>query len=87
MKTLILGLILTCFAGSTFALDKQELDNRIRTLTARLDALQQKPGKRIPADYLSKAQGVILMERVLVTARVGIRLHVLARDHTLNHRK
>jgi len=63
MKPMILGLILTCFAGSTFALDKQELDNRIRTLTARLDALQQKPGKSIPADYLSKAQGVILMER------------------------
>ena len=51
MKKLILGLILTCFAGSTFALDKQELDNRIRTLTARLDALQQKPGKRIPAHH------------------------------------
>src|SRR6266446_5984506 len=63
MKPMILGLILTCFAGSTFALDKQELDNRIRTLTARLDALQQKSGKSIPADYLSKAQGVILMER------------------------
>ena len=64
MKTLSLGLLLLGFAGSTFAVEKVELDNRIRALTAKFEELQSKPDKCVPADTLRKAQGIILLERV-----------------------
>jgi len=63
MKTFALGLLVLGFAGSAFALDKAALDDRIRMLTAKFDALQQKPDKAVPADSLRKAQGVILLDR------------------------
>jgi lipid-binding SYLF domain-containing protein len=63
MKTIMLGLILMGFAGPAMAIDKAELDNRIRTLTAKFAAMQQKPGKSIPAETLNKAQGIILLDR------------------------
>ena len=63
MKTITLSLLLLGFAASALAVDKVELDNRIRTLTARFDAIQQKPDKRISADNLNKAQGIILLDR------------------------
>src|SRR5262252_6062562 len=63
MKTLMLGLTLLGFAGVSYAMDKAELDQRIKTLEARFDAMQQDPQKRIPADNLNKAQGIVMMER------------------------
>ena len=63
MKTIIAGLLLLCFAGSALALDKAELDNRIRKLSLKFDALQAKPDKRVPAEILSKAQGIIFLDR------------------------
>jgi lipid-binding SYLF domain-containing protein len=63
MKTIALGLILLGFVGSTLAVEKAELDNRIRMLTAKFDALQQKPDKRILAEHLRKAQGIVLLDR------------------------
>jgi len=63
MKTTMLGLILLGFACSTLAIDKAELDNRIRRLTAKLEEMQQKPDKSIQAGILRKAQGVILLDR------------------------
>ena len=51
------------FAGSALAIDKAELDNRIRTLTAKFEAMQEKPDKRIPAENLRKAQGIVLLDR------------------------
>lgn len=63
MKTMKLGLLLMGFAASTLAVERAELDNRIRTLTAKLEAMQQKPDKTIPADNLRKARGIILLDR------------------------
>lgn len=63
MKAPILGLILLGFATSTFALDKAELDHRIRKLTAKFDSMQSNPEKRVPADNLRQAKGVILLDR------------------------
>ena len=63
MKATIVSLILLAFASSTLALDKVELDNRIRSLTAKLDALQHKPDRSIPAEHLRKAQGIVLLDR------------------------
>jgi lipid-binding SYLF domain-containing protein len=63
MKTALIGLFVLGFAAAALAIDKVELDNRIRTLTAKFEALQQKPDKRIPAETLSKAKGIVLMDR------------------------
>ena len=65
MKTIKLGFIalLLGIAGSTVAAEKAELDGRIRMLTAKLEAMQQKADKAIPADNFRKAQGIILLDR------------------------
>ena len=63
MKTIMLGLILLGLAGTAFAIDQTELDNLIRALTAKLEDMQLKPDKLVPADTLAKAQGVILLDR------------------------
>ena len=63
MKTIVLGLTLLAFAGKTLAIDPVELDNRIRTLTSKFEALQQRLDKRIPADKLRQAKGIVLLDR------------------------
>ena len=63
MKTALVGLFLLGFAATSLAIDKAELDNRIRTLTAKFEAMQQKPDKSIPAETLGKAKGIVLMDR------------------------
>jgi lipid-binding SYLF domain-containing protein len=63
MKTSVIGLVLIGFACSSFAIDKAELDSRIHNLSAKLEALQQKPDKCIPAENLRKAHGIILLDR------------------------
>jgi len=60
----MLGLvILLGFADTTLAVDRVELDNRIRTLTAQFEAMQQNADKSIPAESLRKAKAVVLMDR------------------------
>ena len=63
MKALTLSLLLLGFVTSTLAADKVELDNRVRSLTAKFEALQSKLDKRIPPEHLRKAQGIILLDR------------------------
>jgi SH3 domain-containing YSC84-like protein 1 len=65
MRALTVGLILLGLAASpnAFGVDKAELDARIRALTGKFDIMQQMPDKKIPAEYLSKAQGIILLDR------------------------
>ncbi|HEY6169311.1 MAG TPA: lipid-binding SYLF domain-containing protein [Verrucomicrobiae bacterium] len=65
MKRLTLGLIAWCCLGvaSTWAITKAELDDRVRKLAAKFDELQQKSEKRIPAETLAKAHGIILLDR------------------------
>ena len=64
MKTKMIGLMLLGIAGSALAVDRVDLDKRIRTLTAKFEALQQDPAKAIPAETLGRAKGIVLMERV-----------------------
>lgn len=63
MKKLMIGLILLGWVGSTFAIDKAELDKRIYSITSKFNAMQQKSDKRIPADTLRRAKGIILLPR------------------------
>src|SRR5215471_1729906 len=64
MKTKTLGLMLLGIASSTFAIDRVDLDNRIRSLTAKFETLQQDPAKAIPAETLRNARGIVLLDRV-----------------------
>src|SRR5690349_15273009 len=61
--TLTFVLLLTLTATSALALDKSELEARIRKIAVKFDEMQSKPDKKIPADALSKAQGIILLDR------------------------
>ena len=63
MKRAIVGLLLLTFIGSAFAIEPRDLDRRIYRLTAKFDEMQLKPDKRIPADLLRNAQGIILLDR------------------------
>src|SRR6266403_2886950 len=63
MKKLTLGLLAFCLAGSALCADKAELDAKIRMLATKLEALQDKPDKAIPAADLNKAVGIILLDR------------------------
>jgi lipid-binding SYLF domain-containing protein len=64
MKKLFAALMLFAVANAALALTHEELDNRINALAAKLDEMQRKPDKAIPADLLAKAQGIILLEKV-----------------------
>lgn len=63
MKRAIVGLLLVTFVGSALAIEPRELDRRIYRLTAKFEDMQLKPDKRIPADLLRNAQGIILLDR------------------------
>ena len=63
MKFLIVSLLLLGLAAPARAISKSELDKRILKLTAKFEEMQSKPDKRIPAENLRKAQGIILLDR------------------------
>jgi len=48
---------------SACAADKSGLDDRIRLLSAKFDALEHKPDKMVPPDVLRQARGVVLLDR------------------------
>lgn len=50
-------------ACSALALDKADLDLKAQKLLGKFESLQAKPDKRIPADVLRKARGIILLDR------------------------
>lgn len=64
MKQLIYSALFLSLAASALAVNRSDLDFRIRKLTLRLEEMQAKPDKRIPADALRRAQGVIILHRI-----------------------
>jgi lipid-binding SYLF domain-containing protein len=63
MKRAIVGLMLLSFVGSALAVESRDLDRRLYRITAQFEEMQQKPDKRVPADLLRDAQGIILLDR------------------------
>ena len=63
MKRAIFGLMLLSLVGSVMAVTPTELDSRIYRLKGMFEDMQQKSDKRIPADLLRRAQGIILLDR------------------------
>ncbi len=59
----ILSLVWLGGAATALALDQAQLDERINTLTAKFEAMQETPDKRVPAAMLAAAKGVILLDR------------------------
>ena len=62
-RLITLCLLLLVCAFPVHAQNQAQLDERIRTLTAKFETMQQTPDKRVPADMLEKAKGVILLDR------------------------
>jgi lipid-binding SYLF domain-containing protein len=63
MKMLVTCCVLLGLATSAFAVDKSDLDKRVRKLTSKFGAMQANSDKRIPAETLKKAKGIVLMDR------------------------
>jgi lipid-binding SYLF domain-containing protein len=63
MRLFTIGVAWLACAVSASALDSTQLNERLRTLTDKFETLQQTPDKRVPADLLGKARGVILLDR------------------------
>jgi lipid-binding SYLF domain-containing protein len=63
MKAILLGLTLMGGLTPVLAADRAELDERILQLTEKFGAMQQKPDRAIPAEVLSRAAGIVLLDR------------------------
>jgi len=63
MKLLISVFLLAALTVPARAIDKSQVDQRLRKLTAKFEQMQAKPDKRVPAEALRKAQGIILLDR------------------------
>lgn len=59
----LLSYVVAGWVCTAVAADKAALDNRIRKYTAKFEALQSNSEKRIPAETLRKAQGIVLLDR------------------------
>ena len=72
----VLGLALVSTAGTPGSTQANGLDNRIHKLAARFEAMQQKPDKRVPADPLQRARGIILLgDSFSKSMRMGFSVH------------
>ena len=58
----LLAGLLFGLAVSGLAADRNDLDQRIRKLTDKFEALQAKPDKHIPPELLQQAHGMILLD-------------------------
>lgn len=63
MKKIMLSIMVAALAGNAFALDRYELDQRMRALEGKFEALQAIPGKGIAPSTLKAARGIILLDR------------------------
>lgn len=63
MKVILLGILIMGLTGSAFAVDRTQLDDRIRSLTAEFTAMQENMKTAVPVSELARAQGIILLDR------------------------
>jgi SH3 domain-containing YSC84-like protein 1 len=63
MRFLTTTFLLLGLAVPALAVDKANLDKLIVKLTTKFDQLQGKTDRRVPAENLRKAQGIILLDR------------------------
>ncbi len=70
LALLLLSVVLPGF-GNPLKKSNEKLDLRIRRSAERLIEMQTQPGKRIPADLLSRARGIIILHKVKAGLVVG----------------
>lgn len=63
MNAKLITLLVLGLAWSAPAVERPALEQKAQKLITRFEAMQQKPDKRVPADVLRKAQGIILLDR------------------------
>ena len=63
MKKFIATVLVLAVAWGVSAVEKNQLELKAHKLIAKFQKLQDKPDKRVPADALSKAKGIILLDR------------------------
>jgi lipid-binding SYLF domain-containing protein len=63
VKKALVVLIAIASARTALAVDRLELDRRVRALTDKFQILQSQPGKCVPPDILHKAEGLVLLDR------------------------
>jgi SH3 domain-containing YSC84-like protein 1 len=63
MKAIVIGLILVGLNLPAQAVTRADLDGRLRVFAAKFEDMQAKPDKRVPADALRRACGIILLQR------------------------
>ena len=84
MKKIMLSIMVTALAGTSFALDRYELDQRIHALEGKFEAFQATPGKGIGPNALKDAKGIVLLDRTkagFVFAYQGGNGIAMVRDH------
>ncbi len=60
-KFLTLSILAVTWAAG--AVDKAQIEQRTQKLLQKFEAMQEKPSKKIPAEVLAKAEGIILLDR------------------------
>jgi lipid-binding SYLF domain-containing protein len=63
MKRVFATWLILNLAWDAVALDKTSLDQKTQKLLAKFETMQAKPDKRVPAEVLRQAQGIILLDR------------------------
>jgi lipid-binding SYLF domain-containing protein len=63
MRFLITTLLLLGLTAPVLAIDKAALEKRMRTITTKFDTMQAKTDKRVPADKLREAKGIVFLDR------------------------
>jgi len=63
MKKIITAIFVLSVAWAASAVDKAHLEIKAQKLIAKFESMQQKPDKRVPADALRQAKGIILLDR------------------------
>jgi lipid-binding SYLF domain-containing protein len=63
LSALSLGILFATTPQAAAGPSKADMDKRLSKLTAKFETLQAKPEKRVPADTLRKAQGIVLVDR------------------------
>jgi len=71
-NTRCFGVLFTALALSTIAASKNKLDSRVRDLTDYFESVQHDSSKAVPAEVLSKAEGLVIMRNYKAGFIIGL---------------
>ena len=68
----LLGFLFTALAFATIGASKNKLDSRVRDLTDYFESVQRDASKAVPAEVLSKAEGLVIMRNYKAGFIIGL---------------